>query len=677
MKLDPGTMLTEWLESKFLRGHTDETLEKDTRMLSRFFEFLKRQNVTDLAEVTPEVLANYSMELKHATSKVTGVALTVQTITGRLVALRMFFRFLTKRGFLSRDIGHSIVLPQQTRCLPRSPFSESEIERMLALPDTDTSRGIRDRAMLEVLYSTGIRRSELANLTLADIQDETLFIREGKGKKDRVVPCGARAMDWVQKYLVDARPELASACCVNLFVNLNGVKLHPEKVSEVVRAYKKLAGIEKVGASHLIRHTSATLMLENGADLRHIQEFLGHESVETTQIYTHLTTLRLREEHSTFHPGEKLSVTLKSPRRNRKQMLRHTPPRARKEPRAFPELFREIGEAYVAAMALRGYAHATLIQRRWYLTPFFEWLLSHGITDVLCITTDVLAEYGKHVRAHRQKNGAPYSARSIFRHMGIVFLFSRWLFESGRLMYNPALALDLPACPRSLPRSVLSAREAALIISRPDTDTIYGIRDRAILEVLFAAGLRRSELAGLKLSSFDSENETLRIYSPKTRSERLIPSGKNAALWIGRYLESAREKLDTGRSDLLFLADHGGGLHPQWVSGIVQKYMKMAGIQKSDPGHIFRRTCATLLLENGASIRTVQEILGHLALRTTQVYTRVTIRKLKEVHKRTHPAERSPLERSGLKPQASPVQRPAGPSVAPVIRQSYTRRTGL
>jgi integrase/recombinase XerD len=191
---------------------------------------------------------------------------------------------------------------------------------------------------------------------------------------------------------------------------------------------------------------------------------------------------------------------------------------------------------------------------------------------------------------------------------------------------------------------VLSANEAQRILTRPDTQTLYGIRDRAILETLYATGVRRSELVILKLLDFDYEGETLRVYAPKTRSERIIPTGKRAAQWIRSYIDRVRTVLDRGH-EALFLASHGGQLHVAMISQIVLQYMRMAGIKKQDAGHIFRRTCATLLLENGADIRSVQEILGHGKTTSTQVYTKISIRKLREVHKRTHPAERDPLEK--------------------------------
>jgi integrase/recombinase XerD len=182
-----------------------------------------------------------------------------------------------------------------------------EVETMLAEPDTTTLRGFRDKVILEVLYSTAIRREEVANLLLDDIDTDGgyVYVREGKGSKDRVVPLGQSVCDLVKSYLSGVRPEwVGSATDKHLFLNRWGKAMAPNAVWHVVRKYARGAGIEKRVSTHTVRHSCATHMLRNGAPIRQLQEMLGHASLETTQLYTRVTINDLRAMHSKFHPRE-------------------------------------------------------------------------------------------------------------------------------------------------------------------------------------------------------------------------------------------------------------------------------------------------------------------------------------------------------------------------------------
>jgi integrase/recombinase XerD len=177
---------------------------------------------------------------------------------------------------------------------------------MLNRTDVNTPLGIRDRAMLETFYSTAMRCGELVALEVYDLSAErgVLSIRQGKGRKDRVVPVGERALAWLNKYLTDVRAQLVTESNETvMFVSKNGRRLGRNHVSYVVRHYLDLAGIAKKGSCHLLRHTTATLMLENGADLRALQMLLGHARLNTTQIYTHVTIQRLKDVHARTHPA--------------------------------------------------------------------------------------------------------------------------------------------------------------------------------------------------------------------------------------------------------------------------------------------------------------------------------------------------------------------------------------
>ncbi len=191
--------------------------------------------------------------------------------------------------------------------MPAGYLSVEDVDRLLDVVYLGTPPGIRDRAMLEMLYSTGMRRSELVALALDSIDRLRGLVRivQGKNRKDRMVPIGRRAIAWVEKYQHEIRPQWLRSETDVLFLSSRGNPMHPNTVNPLVRRYFEAAQITKPGSVHIFRHTAATLMLEGGADLRSLQTFLGHEHLNTTQIYTHITLQRLREIHQRTHPGER------------------------------------------------------------------------------------------------------------------------------------------------------------------------------------------------------------------------------------------------------------------------------------------------------------------------------------------------------------------------------------
>jgi len=248
--------------------------------------------------------------------KVSGAPMAINGQRIALFTVEMFFRWLVRQRVVDSNPAADLELPRRTDDL-RDPLTLAEMETVLALPDIQTPEGLRDRACLELFYATGIRRMELANLHPSDIDRErgTLHVRLGKGKKDRFVPVGERALAWIGKYEREARPQLLIDPAVkHLFLNQYGQPLSPDGLSWRVRDYFQQAGIEKRGACHLFRHTMATAMLDNGADIRHVQEMLGHTQIATTQRYTHVSIARLKAVHAATHPAAKLE------RREREQL---------------------------------------------------------------------------------------------------------------------------------------------------------------------------------------------------------------------------------------------------------------------------------------------------------------------------------------------------------------------
>jgi integrase/recombinase XerD len=294
---------------------------------------------------------------------------------------------------------------------------------------------------------------------------------------------------------------------------------------------------------------------------------------------------------------------------------------------------------HLEALAARGYAAPTRKNRRSHLLQFLTWCEAREITAPQEITREVLEHYRQWLFTRRTEEGKPLAWGTQAQKLIALKQWLAWLAKTERLLHNPASALELPKLPRRLPRAVLSAREAEAVLARPDPETTLGLRDRAILEVLYSTGIRRAELAHLLLPDIDFERGILLIREGKGSKDRFVPAGERALLWVEVYLNRARPRLVRGRdSGHLFLTSRGRRFHTNRLSELVRGYIAAAGLGKSGSCHTFRHTAATLMLEGGADIRFVQELLGHDDLSSTQVYTRVSIRRLKEVHARTHPA---------------------------------------
>jgi integrase/recombinase XerD len=223
--------------------------------------------------------------------------------------LRQWFRWLVKQNHLPTNPASDLDMPRVPRTILPEPLEAHEVEAVLAQPDVEDVQGLRDRAILELLYSTGLRRAEAMRLTVYDIEPRRGIVRvhQGKGGKDRVVPIGERALAWVQRYLDEARPQLlADTQERTLFLNRFGRAFQGNGMGAMTRRYIEAAGVTKRGACHLFRHAMATQMLEHGADVRYIQAMLGHEDLDSTQIYTHVSIAKLQAVHAATHPAAKL-----------------------------------------------------------------------------------------------------------------------------------------------------------------------------------------------------------------------------------------------------------------------------------------------------------------------------------------------------------------------------------
>jgi integrase/recombinase XerC len=227
------------------------------------------------------------------------------TVARKLATLRSFYKFLVKRNYISSNPVTSVRTPKQEKKLPR--FLEyEEVKKLLETPQTNTWLGARDRAIMETLYSTGVRVSELVALNMEDIDflGEVIHVR-GKGKKERIAPIGTSALQTIQHYMEYRNKRAQNNTNFDpkvLFVNKHGKRLSTRSVRRKMDKYLKMAGLDPAISPHTLRHSFATHMLNNGADLRSVQELLGHQSLSTTQVYTHLTTARLKEVYDNAHP---------------------------------------------------------------------------------------------------------------------------------------------------------------------------------------------------------------------------------------------------------------------------------------------------------------------------------------------------------------------------------------
>jgi integrase/recombinase XerD len=311
-----AALLAAFLENLKVKGYTERSVATADWHLGRFLLWLEDRSIVRPSDVTRPILQSYQRHLFYYRRK-DDRPLSFRSQQLRLVSVRGFFKWLAKTGYLPANPASDLDLPKTPARLPRDFLTIEEAERVLSRPDLDTIFGLRDRAILETLYATGIRRTELTRLSVFDVHlgRSTLFVREGKGQKDRVVPMGERAAAWIARYLGDVRPQLANEPDEGtLFLTYQGFSLSPDVLSQLVRDYIVSSGIAKNGACHLFRHTMATLMLENGADVRFIQAMLGHANLQTTQVYTHVSITKLREIHAATHPGAKLVPSGRSSR---------------------------------------------------------------------------------------------------------------------------------------------------------------------------------------------------------------------------------------------------------------------------------------------------------------------------------------------------------------------------
>jgi integrase/recombinase XerD len=304
---DAGTLASRadqwiaWLLQRASRARTRDTRQGELRL---FLAWAHERALARPEAITKTILESYQRWLWRY-QRPDGRALSVVTQRSRLNAVQTFFAWLCRENLLPGNPAADLELPRKPqRSLPRA-LAREEVAALLAVPDVRDPLGVRDRAILETLYATGLRRTELARLDVTDLDRAlgTVWVRQGKGGKDRVVPLGGHAAHWIDRYLAECRPRLeVSAREHALFLTGYGERLSAGYLGTLVRRALVAVGVTRAGSCHLLRHSCATHMLENGADIRFIQQLLGHARLDTTQIYTAVSIAQLREVHARTHP---------------------------------------------------------------------------------------------------------------------------------------------------------------------------------------------------------------------------------------------------------------------------------------------------------------------------------------------------------------------------------------
>lgn len=329
-------------------------------------------------------------------------------------------------------------------------------------------------------------------------------------------------------------------------------------------------------------------------------------------------------------------------RRSRKRAYyrrrRFVPRAIRVDPSAGNPMHADV-RAYLDYWRTMGYREAGVLLRQKALKRFVAWADAQGLESAGDFDIELLERYQRDLFLYRKADGTALAMNS--QQLLLVPLkgFFKWLARSRRIQVNPAAELALPRRPVRLPARVLTVSEVECLIHQADTETPWGVRDRAILEILYSTGIRRSELAALAVFDWNRTREALAIRQGKGGRDRVVPVGLRAASWLERYFDTVRPGLARKHDDgTMFLTDYAEPFAKNRLGDLVRRYLDWAGIRVPGACHLLRHACATHMLENGADIRYIQALLGHADLRSTQIYTQVSIVRLKEVHAATHPA---------------------------------------
>jgi len=299
------------------KGLSKNTLAAYSNDLQGYSSFLKKNRIRSFKETSKDEIILYHLKMKRK-------GLSESSMVRSMSTLRNFYGFLATEGRIRSNPTDQLDSPKVRKGLPEV-LTVNEVQKILDQPTTDNARGIRDRSILELLYATGMRASELVSLKVGDVNLDVGYIRcFGKGSKERIVPLGSHARMWIARYTKEVRPKHARSGHEALFLSRLGKGLSRVELWRMIRKYVSKSGISKHVSPHTLRHSFATHLLEGGADLRSVQEMLGHSSISTTQIYTYVSGERLKKVYHELHPRDRL-VPGYSPNRNDRNGIRPKP----------------------------------------------------------------------------------------------------------------------------------------------------------------------------------------------------------------------------------------------------------------------------------------------------------------------------------------------------------------
>lgn len=344
---------------------------------------------------------------------------------------------------------------------------------------------------------------------------------------------------------------------------------------------------------------------------------------------------------------------------------------------------RRLRDAWLTAVLMRGSSERSLQSCRSETTGFIKWCEARGLMNAADIGKPILERYRRHLFYYRKppkkdapagSDGEPLGLRTQYMRLACLRSWFKWMTKNDHLAANPAADLDMPKLPGSLPKSVFTPEEVERVLGMPDITTPLGLRDRAILEVFYATGLRRMEIARLSIYTFDPARGVVHVHEGKGRQDRVVPITQRARVWVDRYLREVRpllaastlvpgfargkpgtasrttatarrfgHELPPGMNprDALFLTQYGEPFDVESLGHTVRQHVVKAELGKGGACHAFRHSMATGMLDNGADIRFVQAMLGHKSIETTQIYTHVSVEKLRQVYEATHPSRAS------------------------------------
>jgi len=301
--MDIVVVIAEYKNHLKAQGYAENTIEIYRKGLDQFSRYLKKRTITDLRKVTKEVIQDYQ-------EKVMGEPIAMESKALKLRPIKRLFEYLTETNKLLINPTEGIVETSRRNRKIGPALTIEEMNKLLAQPNLSLKTHIRDRAIMEVLYATGIRLDELLSLEVyhADLKDKVLYIRKGKGKKQRVVPLGKAAVTYLKEYIEKIRPHYSRKNPKErkLFLLNTGLPMNPASVRQMITKYKSETGIKKPASPHTFRRTCATHLLQQGADIRYIQKLLGHKRLSTTQVYTRVMPIEVKQTHNKTHPGKDL-----------------------------------------------------------------------------------------------------------------------------------------------------------------------------------------------------------------------------------------------------------------------------------------------------------------------------------------------------------------------------------